>query len=44
MYQTREEAKRDNFDYINPKRRPSRSNDMSPADYERQYFQRLSIL
>jgi putative transposase len=45
-YRTREEAKQDFFDYIemfhNPKRRHSFSNDMSPVEYEKQYFQRLS--
>lgn len=45
-YDTREEAKQDVFDYIemfyNPKRRHSFSNDMSPVEYEKQYFQRLS--
>jgi putative transposase len=44
-YATREEAKQDIFDYIeifcNPKRRHSFSNDMSPVEYEKQYFQRL---
>ncbi|MFC5510991.1 IS3 family transposase, partial [Massilia jejuensis] len=45
-YGTREEAKRDVFDYIeifyNPKRRHSFSNDLSPVEYEKQYFQRLA--
>jgi putative transposase len=45
-YGTREEAKQDVFDYIemfyNPKRRHSFSNDLSPVEYEKQYFQRLS--
>lgn len=45
-YETREQAKRDIFDYIemfyNPKRRHSFSNQLSPANYEKQYFQRLS--
>ena len=45
-YETREQAKRDIFDYIkmfyNPKRRHSFSNQMSPVNYERQYFHRLS--
>jgi len=39
-------ARQDVFDYIemfyNPKRRHSFSNDMSPVEYEKQYFQRLS--
>lgn len=46
IYITRDEARQDIFDYIemfyNPKRRHSFSNDMSPAEYEKQYFQRLS--
>jgi putative transposase len=46
IYATRHEAKQDIFDYIemfyNPKRRHSFSNDMSPAEYEKQYFKRLS--
>lgn len=46
IYITRDEARQDIFDYIemfyNPKRRQSFSNDMSPAEYEKQYFQRLS--
>jgi putative transposase len=45
-YGTREEAKQDVFDYIemfyNPKRRRSFSNDLSPVEYEKQYFQRLA--
>lgn len=45
-YSTREEAKQDVFDYIemfyNPKRRHSFSNDLSPVEYEKQYFQRLA--
>ena len=44
-YGTREEAKQDVFDCIemfyNPKRRHSFSNDLSPVEYEKQYFQRL---
>ena len=43
---TREEAKQDVFDYIemfyNSKRRHSFSNDLSPVEYEKQYFQRLA--
>ena len=46
IYGTRDEARQDVFDYIemfyNPKRRHSFSNDMSPVEYEKQYFQRLS--
>jgi putative transposase len=45
-YGTREDAKQDVFDYIemfyNPKRRHSFSNDLSPIEYEKQYFQRLA--
>ena len=45
-YGTREEAKQDVFDYIemfyNPKRRHSFSNDFSPVEYEKPYFQRLA--
>jgi len=45
-YGTRDQARQDVFDYIemfyNPKRRHSFSNDMSPVEYEKQYFQRLS--
>jgi putative transposase len=44
-YGTREEAKQDVFNYIeifyNPKRRHSFSNDLSPVEYEKQYYQRL---
>lgn len=46
IYVTRDEARQDIFDYIemfyNPKRRHSSSNDLSPVEYEKQYFQRLS--
>ena len=45
-YGTREEAKQDVFDYMemfyNPKRRHSFSNDLSPVEYEKQYFKRLA--
>jgi len=45
IYVTRDEARQDIFDYIemfyNPKRRHSFSNDLSPVEYEKQYFQRL---
>jgi putative transposase len=45
-YGTRDQARQDVFDYIemfyNPKRRHSFSNDLSPMEYEKQYFQRLS--
>jgi putative transposase len=44
-YGTREDAKQDVFDYIemfyNPKRRHSFSNNLSPVEYEKRYFQRL---
>lgn len=46
IYATSDEARQDIFDYIemfyNSKRRHSFSNDMSPVEYEKQYFQRLS--
>ena len=45
IYADREEARRDVFDYIemfyNPKRRHSYANDVSPVQYEKQYFNRL---
>jgi putative transposase len=45
IYISRDEARQDVFDYIemfyNPKRRHSCSNNMSPVEYEKQYFQRL---
>lgn len=45
IYATRDEARQEIFDYIemfyNPKRRHSCSNDMSPVDYEKHYFQQL---
>jgi putative transposase len=45
-YGTREQERQDVFDYIemfyNPKRRHSFSNDLSPVEYEKQYFQRLA--
>jgi putative transposase len=48
IYATREEARRDVFDYIemfyNPKRRHSHANGMSPVEYEKQYFMRLGIV
>ncbi|EBH6783908.1 TPA_asm: IS3 family transposase, partial [Salmonella enterica subsp. enterica serovar Java] len=44
-YGTREEARSDIFDYIemfyNSKRRHGSSNQMSPTEYENQYYQRL---
>ena len=46
IYGTREQARQDVFDYIemfyNPKRRHSFSNDLSPVEYEKQYFKRLA--
>jgi putative transposase len=46
VYTTREEARRDVFDYIemfyNPKRRHGYHNRLSPVDYEKQYFERLA--
>ncbi|MGD8108354.1 IS3 family transposase [Pantoea sp. FN0302] len=45
IYGTREEARSDIFDYIemfyNSKRRHGSSDQMSPAEYENQYYQRL---
>ncbi|WP_286782584.1 IS3 family transposase [Leclercia sp. UBA1284] len=45
IYGTREEARSDIFDYIemfyNSKRRHGSSNQMSPTEYEKQYYQRL---
>ncbi|WP_224050174.1 IS3 family transposase [Raoultella ornithinolytica] len=45
IYGTREEARSDIFDYIemfyNSKRRHGSSNQMSPTEYENQYYQRL---
>ena len=45
-YSTSDPARQDVFDYIemfyNPKRRHSFSNDMSPVEYEKQYFKRLA--
>lgn len=45
-YSTRDRTRQHVFDYIemfyNPKRRHSFSNDLSPMEYEKQYFQRLS--
>jgi len=44
-YVDREEARRDVFDYIemfyNPKRRHGHANDVSPVEFENQYFNRL---
>lgn len=46
VYATRDEARRDVFNYIemfyNPVRRHSYSNRLSPVNYEKQYFERLS--
>ncbi|ESG87868.1 Integrase catalytic region [Salmonella enterica subsp. enterica serovar Kentucky str. ATCC 9263] len=45
IYGTREESRSDIFDYIemfyNSKRRHGSSDQMSPAEYENQYYQRL---
>jgi putative transposase len=45
-YLSREEARQDIFNYIemfyNPKRRHSVRAGLSPVEYEKQYFQRLS--
>lgn len=44
-YLDREEARREIFDYIemfyNPKRRHGYANDVSPVEFENQYFNRL---
>ncbi len=44
-YKNREEAKQDIFDYIemfyNPVRRHGSNNDLSPCDYEKEYFMKL---
>jgi len=46
IYNTREEAKQDVFDYIemfyNPKRRHGYNNYLSPVNDEKQYFERLA--
>jgi putative transposase len=46
IYNSREEARQDVFDYIemfyNPKRRHGYNNRLSPVDYEKQYFKRLA--
>ena len=46
VYETRDDARADVFNYIemfyNPKRRHSVSGGLSPVEYEKQYFQRLS--
>jgi putative transposase len=48
IYSTRDEARQDISDYIemfyNPKRRHNFSNDLSPVEYEKQYFQWLSSI
>lgn len=48
IYATREDARRDVFDYIemfyNPKRRHGHANGMSPVEYEKQYFMRLEAV
>ena len=46
IYNSREEARQDVFDYIemfyNPKRRHGYNNRLSPVNYEKQYFERLA--
>jgi hypothetical protein len=46
IYGTREDAKSDVFDYIemfyNPKRRHGFNNQLSPVNFEKQYFERLA--
>jgi putative transposase len=48
IYETREEARSDVFDYIemfyNCRRRHGLSNQMPPAEYENQYYQRLESI
>ncbi|MFK8455420.1 IS3 family transposase, partial [Escherichia coli] len=48
FYGTREEARSDIFDYIemfyNSKRRHGSSDQMSPTEYENQYYQRLGSI
>jgi len=45
IYADREEARRDIFDYIemfyNPKRRHGYNDQLSPVNFEKQYFERL---
>jgi putative transposase len=45
IYLSREEVRRDVFDYIelfyNPKRRHGYTNQLSPVEFEKQYFMRL---
>ena len=45
IYRTRDEAKRDVFDYIelfyNPKRRHGYNGNLSPIEFERNYFKQL---
>jgi len=46
IYSDREEARRDIFDYIemfyNPKRRHGYNHQLSPVNFEKQYFERLA--
>ena len=46
IYLTRQDARADVFSYIemfyNPKRRHSNNHRLSPVDFERQYFNKLS--
>ena len=48
VYQTRDEATADVFDYIemfyNPKRRHNSSGRVSPVQFEKQYFERLGTV
>ena len=48
IYATREEARQDVFDYIemfyNSKRRHGHAKDLSPVEYEKQYFMRLEAV
>ena len=48
IYRDREEAKRDVFDYIelfyNPVRRHGNNDDLSPMEFEKNYFMKLGSL
>jgi putative transposase len=48
IYNTREEARQDVFDYIelfyNPKRRHGYNDRLSPVNFEKQYFERLGSI
>ena len=48
IYKDREQARQDIFDYIemfyNPVRRHGHAGNVSPAEFERQYFKRLASI